>query len=59
MRYALARTILYYYILNEVTEVEDLPYDLKNRLYILNNLDLTVQEKQEEIKKLLEKKLSE
>ena len=59
LRYALARTILYYYILNEVTEVEDLPYDLKNRLYILNNLDLTVQEKQEEIKKLLEKKLSE
>ena len=59
MRYALARTILYYYILNEVTEVEDLPYDLKNRLYILNNLDLTVQEKKEEIKKLLEKKLSE
>ena len=59
LRYALAQTMLYYYILNDVRDVSDLPYELKIRLYQLNNLDLTIQIKKEEIKQLLEKKLSE
>ena len=59
LRYSLARTMLYYYVLNEFWEGCDLPYDLKDRLYRLNDLNLIVQEKQEVIKKLLEKKLSE
>ena len=59
LRYALAQTMLYYYILNEVRDVSDLPYELKIRLYQLNDLDLTIQIKKEDIKQLLERKLSE
>ena len=59
LRYSLAQTMLYYYILNEVRDVGDLPNDLKIRLYQLNDLDLTIKIKVREIKKLLEKKLSD
>ena len=59
LRYALAQTMLYYYILNNIRDVSDLPYELKIRLYRLNDLDLTLQIKKEDIKQLLERKLSE
>ena len=59
LRYALAQTMLYYYLLNSVRDVSDLPYELKIRLYQLNDLDLTIQIKKEDIKNLLERKLSE
>ena len=57
LRYAIAQTMLYYYILDQVRDVGDLPSDLKIRLIQLNNLDTTIKIKKEQIKKLLERKL--
>ena len=54
LRYSLARIMLYYYLLHKFWEGCDLPYDLKDRLYRLNDLNLIVHEKHEVIKKLLE-----
>ena len=59
LRYSLAQTILYYKILDEAEDVGELPSDLKIRLIQLNDLDLTIKIKKEEIKKLLDRKLYE
>ena len=59
LHYSLSQTLLYYHALNIVTDVNDLPYDLKIRLYQLNDLDITVVNKVEEIKELSERKLTE
>ena len=59
LEYSLSLTLLYYVSLNILTDVEALPKDIKNRLYDLNNLDLTVENKNKQVLKLLEKKRSE
>ena len=50
---------MYYLTLNIYKDVDAIPKDLKNRLYNLNNLDSTVENKNKQILKLLEKKISE
>jgi hypothetical protein len=57
--HSLGQSILYYKILDAVRDVGDLPIDLENRLINLNDLDITIIKKQNDIKNLLEKKLSE
>ena len=57
--YALGQSKLYYQSLDAVTNKGNLPFDLKIRLYSLNDLDLTIEEKKTDIKNLLEKELSE
>ena len=60
LHYGISKTLLYYHSLRILKrELKDLPYDLKIRLYNLNDLDLTVINKNKEIKILLEKKLNE
>ena len=59
LKYTLSQTLLYYITLNIYKDVNSLPSDLKIRLYNLNNLDLTVEEKNKKILKLLEKKTNE
>lgn len=59
LHYGISKTLLYYHTLKIISEIDNLPYDLKIRLYNLNNLDITVINKVEDIKELLEKKLSE
>ena len=59
LEYSLSQTLLYYLTLNVYTDVEALPKDIKIRLYNLNNLDLTVENKNKQILKLLDKKISE
>ena len=60
LHYGISKTLLYYHSLRVLKkELKDLPYDLKIRLYNLNDLDLTVINKNKEIKILLEKKLNE
>ena len=60
LHYGISKTLLYYHTLREVNkDMKDLPFDLKIRLYILNDFDSTVVNKVEEIKILAEKKLSE
>jgi len=60
LHYGISKTLLYYHtqcVLNK--DKKDLPFDLKVRLYKLNDYDLTVLNKVKEIKILSEKKLSE
>ena len=59
LKYSLAHTLLYYISLKELTEVKELPTDLKNKLFHINNLDLIVENKNEEILNLLEVKIEE
>ena len=59
LHYGISKTLLYYHALKEIANIQNLPYDLKIRLYNLNNLDITVLNKVEDIKEFLEKKLSE
>ena len=56
LHYGISKTLLYYHSLREANEyLNCLPFDLKTRLYNLNDLDLTVVNKNKEIKILLEK----
>ena len=59
LRYVIAQTIYYYDFLNMFTSIESLPADLKIRLYKLNDLDITIQNKKEKIIDLLKQKLNE
>ena len=60
LHYGISKTLLYYHLLRVLnSKMHDLPYDLKIRLYRLNDLDITVLNKVEDIKILAEKKLSE
>ena len=59
LEYTLSQTLLYYLTLNIYKDVDAVPKDLKNRLYNLNNLDSTIENKNKQILKLLEKKISE
>ena len=60
LHYGISKSLLYYHTLRLLkNETHDLPFDLKIRLYNLNDLDLTVVNKNKEIKILLENKLSE
>ena len=60
LHYGISKTLLYYHSLREANEyLNYLPFDLKTRLYNLNDLDLTVVNKNKEIKILLEEKLNE
>ena len=60
LHYGISKTLLYYHSLRVLKrDIKDLPSDLKIRLYNLNDLDLTVINKNKEIKILLEKKLTE
>ena len=56
LKYSLTQTLLYYITLNIHKDVETIPKDLKIRLYDLNNLDKTVENKNKQVLKLLEKK---
>ena len=53
LRYSLAHTLLYYISLKEITEVTELPSDLKSKLFHINNLDLIVENKNKDILKLV------
>ena len=58
--YGISKTLIYYFELKYVShKIKDLPFDLKIRLYDLNGLESTLVNKLQEIKILLEKKLSE
>ena len=58
--YALGQHFLYYSALGKYTDdVKQLPKDLKYRLYRLNDLNYTIENKKVEIINLLEEKLSE
>ena len=58
LKFSLAQTLLYYnYLYKTTTDV--LPKELKIRIYNLNNLDSTVEEKNKQILSLLEKKIGE
>ena len=60
LHYALGQHFLYYSALGKYTdEVTELPKDLKYRLYRLNDLNYTIENKKYEIINLLEEKLSE
>ena len=59
LHYSLAQTVLYYHELFRITSVRGLPTDLKDRIYKLNDLDLTILDKVRDIKSLSEKKLNE
>ena len=60
LKYALGQHFLYYAAIGRYTdEVKFLPVDLKERLYRLNDLDFTIQDKKEDIINLLEEKLNE
>ena len=59
LHYGIGQTLLYYEALEVITVESDLPSDLKNRLYALNDLDITVQDNVYEIKALAETKLNE
>ena len=60
LHYALGQLFLYYAALARYRDdVENLPQDLKYRLYRLNDLDYTIKSKKYEIMDLLEEKLSE
>ena len=58
--YAISKTLLYYHALRVINDnMNDLPFDLKIRLYRLNDLDITILNKVEDIKELAEVKLTE
>ena len=59
LKYTLSQTLLYYVSLNAYADVDEIPKDLKNRLYNLNNLDLTVEKKNKQILKHLNAKINE
>ena len=59
LKNSLAQTLSYYIALNIYRDVDSLPKDLKIRLYSLNNLDSTIEKKNKQILKLLEKKVNE
>ena len=58
LHYALGQSLLYYHSLDIIGNKEALPFDLKIRLYKLNDLDVTVENKKNQISNLLGKKLS-
>ena len=60
LHYGISKTLLYYHTLRIINKnINDLPFDLKIRLYNFNDLDNTVINKAKEIKILSEKKLTE
>ena len=60
LHYGISKTLLYYHTIRLLnSDIKDLPFDLKIRLYKLNDFDFTVLSKVKEIKILSEKKLSE
>ena len=59
LHYALGQTLGYYHSLNFFNDYDNLPSDLKIRLIQLNDLDITILNKEQEIKVLLERKLNE
>ena len=59
LKYSLAHTLLYYISLKEITEVDELPTDLKSKLFNINNLDLIVEKKNKEILNSLDGKIEE
>ena len=60
LHYGISKTLLYYHTLRVLNlDIKNLPFDLKIRLYNLNDFDYTVLNKVEKIKILSEKKLSE
>lgn len=58
LKFSLAQTLIYYKYLY-ITTSDVLPKELKIRIYKLNNLDSVVEEKNNQILKLLEKKINE
>ena len=60
LHYGISKTLLYYHALRAINNnMNNLPFDLKIRLYNLNDFDSTVLNKIEKIKILCEKKLNE
>ena len=57
--YSFCQTLIYYHGIHRISPVIDLPTDLKDRIYSLNNLDLTIIDKVRDIKSLSERKLNE
>ena len=54
LKYSLFQTISYYIMLTTFEDVEELPRDLKLKLYNLNNLDLIAKEKNQKVLDILE-----
>ena len=60
LHYGISKSLLYYHSLRLLNkDLNDLPFDLKIRLYDLNDFEYTVLNKVKEIKILSERKLSE
>ena len=54
LKYSIFQTISYYIMINAVEEIEELPRDLKLKVYNLNNIDLIAKEKNKQVLDLLE-----
>ena len=60
LHYGISKSLIYYHTLRLLNkDLNDLPFDLKIRLYDLNDFEFTVLNKVKEIKILSERKLSE
>jgi len=59
LKYSLLPTVTYYNSLQISTKIKALTKDLKLKIYSLNDLDLTAQEKNKEISDLLNQKVNE
>lgn len=59
LKYSIFQTISYYIMINLVEEIHELPKDLKKKLYTLNNIDLIAKEKNNQVLKILDRKIDE
>ena len=59
LKYSLFLTISYYIMIKELNNIDELPRDLKLKLYNLNNIDLLAKEKNSKLLKILNSKIDE
>lgn len=59
LRFSLSETLLYYVSLGSLSDIDALPKDLQIRLFNLNDLDITVSNKNKKILKTLENKVND
>ena len=59
LRFSLSETLLYYISLERLSDIDALPKDLQIRLFNLNDLDITISNKNKKILKTLEVKVNE
>ena len=59
IKYSLNQSFLYYNYLIELEDLDFIPFDLRNRLSIINNLDIFIENKNKEILNVYEAKINE